>query len=120
MPFVNDVVGKKKLGNIVDACFRIYGASGTADMLDGIKAQGFKYSTQSGISIGYMDMLIPESKKEMLDDAEAQVTASKPNSAAVSSPTMNAINSSSKFGQNAPTTSVTLCSPVSISSTPST
>ena len=73
VPFVNDVVGKKKLGNIVDACFRIYGASGTADMLDGIKAQGFKYSTQSGISIGYMDMLIPESKKQMLDDAEAQV-----------------------------------------------
>ena len=73
VPYINEVVGKKKLGNIVDACFRAYGASGTAHMLDGIKAQGFKYSTQSGISIGYMDMDIPESKQAMLDDAEAKV-----------------------------------------------
>ena len=73
VPFVNEVVGKKKLGNIVDACFRVYGASGTAHMLDGIKAQGFKYSTLSGISIGYMDMVIPESKQQLLDEAEAKV-----------------------------------------------
>jgi DNA-directed RNA polymerase subunit beta' len=73
MDFINEVVNKKNLGKIVDRCFRIYGASGTAKMLDGIKAQGYKYSTQAGISIGYMDMIIPEKKKELLAAADKQV-----------------------------------------------
>ena len=73
VPFVNEVVGKKRLGTIVDNCFRIYGASGTAHMLDGIKAQGFKYSTQAGVSIGYKDMVIPDSKYTLLDAADKEV-----------------------------------------------
>ena len=71
--YVNEAVSKKQLGNIVDRCFRKLGASGTAKMLDGIKSLGFKYSTQSGISIGYTDMVIPPEKQELLDHADKEV-----------------------------------------------
>ncbi len=71
--FVNEVVGKKQLGNIVDRCFRKYGASETAKMLDGIKSQGYKYSTQAGISIGYTDMVIPKEKDDLLEAADKEI-----------------------------------------------
>lgn len=71
--YVNEVVGKKQLGNVVDRCFRLSGAAKTAFMLDGIKSQGYKYSTQAGISIGYTDMVIPEEKDELLEAADKEI-----------------------------------------------
>lgn len=72
--YINEVVGKKQLGNIVDRCFRKYGASETAKMLDGIKSQGYKYSTQAGISIAYTDMVIPDEKDAMLEAADEEIS----------------------------------------------
>ena len=43
--------GKKQLGKIIDRCIRMHGTASTAEVLDRIKAQGFKYSTRSGLTV---------------------------------------------------------------------
>ena len=53
---VSFVTKKKQLGNIIDNCIKKNGITVTAQMLDNIKATGFKYSTKSGISISVYDM----------------------------------------------------------------
>ena len=45
---IDFLVGKKQLGKIIDRCIRIHGTAKTSEVLDRIKAQGFKYSTKSG------------------------------------------------------------------------
>jgi DNA-directed RNA polymerase subunit beta' len=71
--FYNEVIGKKQLGQIVAKCFYTLGNEATARMLDEIKRLGFSFSTQAGITIGVTDIVIPERKKEILDEAEGQV-----------------------------------------------
>lgn len=71
--FINQVVGKKELGQIVDKCYRALGNEGTARMLDGIKKLGFNYSTKAGITIGITDIQVPPEKHEILAKAEAAV-----------------------------------------------
>ena len=73
MGYYNSVVDKGILGTIVDRCFRRLGVSSTATLLDGIKALGFKYSTQAGITIGIEDIKVPEAKKEIMSAAEEKV-----------------------------------------------
>ncbi|AQS57956.1 DNA-directed RNA polymerase subunit beta' [Desulforamulus ferrireducens] len=71
--FINKVCDKKTLSKIVADCYRKLGNAHTAETLDGIKALGYKYSTQAGITIGVADITIPEAKKEILNKAEEQV-----------------------------------------------
>ena len=73
MGFFNSEVDKKVLGSIVDRCYRRLGQSGTAGLLDGVKALGFKYSTQAGITIGIEDIKVPEAKKQIMADAEEEI-----------------------------------------------
>ena len=70
---VDCTVGKKMLGKIVDNCIKKHAISETAQVLDAIKAQGFKYSTRSGISISYADVTIPEEKYTLIEEAEKMV-----------------------------------------------
>jgi DNA-directed RNA polymerase subunit beta' len=70
--FVNALVDKKLLSQIIEQCYRRLGYTKTADLLDGIKQLGFKYATQGGLTIGMGDIVIPERKKEILDGAEKQ------------------------------------------------
>ena len=70
---VNFVVTKKTLGKIIDKCIRVHGITQTADILDKIKAQGYKYSTRGAITISVADMIIPSEKTEILDEAEKKV-----------------------------------------------
>ena len=70
---VDFLVNKKKLGQIIDRCIQVHGTKVTADMLDRIKAQGYKYSTKSGITVAVSDAVIPPQKKQLLADAEEQV-----------------------------------------------
>ena len=70
---VDKLVVKKDLGNIVDRCYRRYGATRTSEVLDDIKALGYKYSTKGGITVGFQDITVPEKKKEILADAEREV-----------------------------------------------
>ena len=67
---VNFLVGKKELGKIIDRCIRVHGTTKTAVILDRIKALGFKYSTKGAITISVSDMVIPEIKKQYLQETE--------------------------------------------------
>lgn len=64
---------KKKLGQIIDKCYRKHGNTKTALMLDYIKDMGFHYSTVGAITISVSDMEIPEAKKDILAEAEKKV-----------------------------------------------
>ena len=70
---INYLVDKKALGKIIDKCFRRHGNTITAEVLDHIKSLGFKYSTIGGITVAVADMKIPETKKDLIKDAEVQV-----------------------------------------------
>ena len=71
---VNEVVGKKQLGKIVDYCFSALGATETSHVLDKIKAQGFHYSTIGAITVSVSDINIPKEKKEYIAEAEKRIT----------------------------------------------
>ena len=70
---VDELVGKKQLGNIVDQCFRSQGEHRTAQVLDNIKALGFKYSTVGAITVSVADIKVPDCKKTMLAEADEKV-----------------------------------------------
>jgi len=72
---VNFVAGKKQLGQIIDKCIREHGTTKTAEVLDLIKATGYKYSTQGALTVSVSDIEVPEKKKEILAQAEAAVEA---------------------------------------------
>ena len=69
-PEVNFHVGKKWLKKILDKCINIHGATKTAEVLDNVKAIGYKYSTLSGITVSVADMTVPGNKQEILDNAQ--------------------------------------------------
>ncbi len=64
---------KKRLGQIIDRCYRVHGNTETVLMLDYIKDMGYHYSTKAAITISISDMEIPEAKAQIIADAEAQV-----------------------------------------------
>jgi len=70
---VDFLVGKKQLGQIIDKCFKKHGTAVTSEVLDAIKAQGYKYSTVGAITVAVCDATIPEAKKEILAAAEAEI-----------------------------------------------
>ncbi|MFR5235890.1 MAG: hypothetical protein ACLTFC_11480 [Pilosibacter sp.] len=65
-------VGKKQLKQILDKCINIHGATKTAEVLDDIKALGYKYSTRGALTVSISDMTVPEEKKEILAGAQDQ------------------------------------------------
>ncbi len=64
---------KKQLGQIVDRTIKKHGPSVTAQVLDDIKANGYKYSTLASISISVLDMTVPDQKKAIIAQAERDV-----------------------------------------------
>ena len=72
-PEINFVVNKKKLGKIIEKSINKFGLNRSAELLDYIKATGFKYSTMGGITVSIEDVKVPEAKKEILEKAQAQV-----------------------------------------------
>ncbi len=70
---VSFLVNKKTLGKIIDKCIHVHGVEITAEMLDKVKSQGYKYSTKSAITVAVSDAVIPPQKKEMLAQAEAKI-----------------------------------------------
>ena len=61
---------KKNLGTLIAKCINKHGFSETAEVLDFIKATGYKYSTIGAITVSVADVAVPEAKKEILDEAE--------------------------------------------------
>ncbi len=70
---IDMTVRKKELGKIVDNCIKKHTISETANVLDAIKSNGFKYSTKSGISISFADITIPEEKYTLVSNSEKDV-----------------------------------------------
>ncbi|MEE0862716.1 MAG: DNA-directed RNA polymerase subunit beta' [Lachnospiraceae bacterium] len=66
-------VGKKQLKKILEKVINTHGATKTAEVLDDIKAMGYKYSTRAAMTVSISDMTVPESKKEILEKAEQTV-----------------------------------------------
>ena len=64
---------KKNLGGIVAKCINVHGLNKAAEVLDYIKATGFKYSTKGAITVSVADVSVPEAKKQILADAEKEV-----------------------------------------------
>ncbi len=67
---VSFLVKKKQLGQIVDKCIRAHGTATTSEVLDKIKALGFKYSTKGATTVAVSDATIPPEKKEYVAEAE--------------------------------------------------
>ena len=70
---VDFLVGKKQLGKIIDKCIRVHGFTVATEMLDRIKALGYKFSTKGAISVSIADMVVPEIKYQLVKEAEAKV-----------------------------------------------
>ena len=70
---IDFVVGKKQLGKIIDRCIKVFGTSETANILDNIKALGFKYSTKGAITVSVSDMEVPEIKAQYIKEAEDKI-----------------------------------------------
>ncbi len=70
---VDFLVGSKQLKAIIERCIKVHGTERSAEVLDEIKAQGYKYSTISGITVAVCDATIPEAKKELVDAAQEEV-----------------------------------------------
>ncbi len=73
MRFVNDVMDKKHLQQVVQICYRDFGIERTAQLLDDIKGVGFSYVTKSGISWGMDDLTVPAIKASLLKEADKGV-----------------------------------------------
>ena len=70
---INELVNKKVLGRIIERCIRVHGTAKSSVVLDNIKAQGYKYSTRSGITVAVCDATIPEKKVQFLAETEALI-----------------------------------------------
>jgi DNA-directed RNA polymerase subunit beta' len=73
LPFVNGLLKKKGLQQLVQYCYLRLGLEATVRMLDELKDLGFHYATKAGISIGIDDMLIPSDKRRLVETAEREV-----------------------------------------------
>lgn len=70
---VDKEVVKKDLSNIVEKCFHVHGAATCAEVLDEVKRLGYEYSTRGAITVSFADIIIPEKKKQWLDEADQEV-----------------------------------------------
>jgi DNA-directed RNA polymerase subunit beta' len=73
MPYVNGLLKKKGLQQLVQSCYQKFGLEKTVEMLDSLKDLGFLYATKSGLSIGIDDLIIPSEKAALVDRARNEV-----------------------------------------------
>ncbi len=78
VPFVNGLLKKKGLGQLVQFCYLHFGNQKTVLMVDELKTLGFYYATKAGVSIGIDDMVIPANKGRLVEEArKAQISVEK-------------------------------------------
>src|SRR5207249_4260555 len=73
LPYVNATLAKKEMDVYISDLAERYGAQVIGDVLDTVKALGFKYATDAGVTISKNDIVIPESKDEILSGYETRV-----------------------------------------------
>ena len=66
-------VGKKQIKQILEKVINIHGATTTAEVLDDVKAMGYKYSTRAAMTVSISDMTVPPQKPQMIEDAQNTV-----------------------------------------------
>ncbi|MDD3805394.1 MAG: DNA-directed RNA polymerase subunit beta' [bacterium] len=71
--YINDVMDKRELGQLVSRCYRLLGPTETVTLVDNMKSLGFKYGTKAGSTISVTDIMVPEAKKQILDSAGQEV-----------------------------------------------
>mgnify|MGYP002775227215 FL=1 len=72
-PEIDFTITKKTIGKIISKCIKVHGLPATAELLDNIKALGYKYSTKGAITVSIADVIVPKEKKEILAVSEAKV-----------------------------------------------
>ncbi|MBD2384600.1 DNA-directed RNA polymerase subunit beta'' [Cylindrospermum sp. FACHB-282] len=77
MIFRNRVVDKGQLRNLISWAFTNYGTARTAVMADKLKDLGFRYATKAGVSISVDDLMVPPSKRRLLEAAEEEIRATE-------------------------------------------
>ncbi len=70
---VSMIAKKKTIGRVIESCIKKHGMAVTAEVLDKIKAQGYKYSTISGLTVSVFDATIPQEKADYLEEAETRI-----------------------------------------------
>jgi len=70
-PFINEDVPKKRLSKIITKCLQKYGQNETVRILDDIKKLGFHFATKAGLTISIEDIVVPENKTELLEEADS-------------------------------------------------
>ncbi|MBO4433819.1 MAG: DNA-directed RNA polymerase subunit beta' [Clostridia bacterium] len=70
---IQNKVGKKQLGKIIERCIDLHGTGVSSVVLDKIKSTGFKYSTKGAITVAVTDAVIPPAKAEILAEAEKEI-----------------------------------------------
>ena len=111
MPFINGLLKKKGLAQLVQYCYLKFGLQITVQMLDEVKKLGFLYATRAGISIGIDDMVVPGREGQA-----GAATPKRPSSKCSSSirkapsPRASATTRSSKSGRRSPNAFPTKCS----------
>ncbi len=73
LPEVDFLVGKKQLKQILEKVINTHGATRTAEVLDLVKAIGYKYSTKAAMTVSISDMTVPAVKAQMLEEAQKKV-----------------------------------------------
>ncbi len=73
MPFINGLMKKKGLGQLVSYAYLRYGPEMTVTMLDHIKELGFYYATRAGITISIDDLIVPPGKRDFVENAQNEV-----------------------------------------------
>jgi DNA-directed RNA polymerase subunit beta' len=71
--FRNHTIDKNALKKLITECYRRHGNAETAAFLDAIKSLGFRYATQSGTTVSINDIVVPDAKFKILDEAQHEV-----------------------------------------------
>ena len=71
--YMNEMLGKKRLRQVIANCFRAAGLAKTVEFLDRLKSMGFETATAGGLSVSISDVVIPDAKVKIIEKAQADV-----------------------------------------------
>jgi DNA-directed RNA polymerase subunit beta' len=71
--YLNELLAKKRLRQIIGLCFRKAGLANTVEFLDNLKNMGFFYATKAGLSVSIADVLVPNDKTNIIDAAQKKI-----------------------------------------------
>lgn len=73
IPFVNEVLNKKKISKLIEGIIEKFGIEKTVEIIDKLKLLGFEYATLSGVTWSIYDLIVPKEKSEIINKAEKEI-----------------------------------------------